>query len=115
MLADNPHVLRRLREEVLSVLGPKQIPTFEHVREMKYLRAVINGEASAIFAWTGEWLNNLQKRCDYTPLCKSACSGCCDKVAYWIFRPFNVRCATEEMIWPSATGGQPIYIPKGSS
>ena len=44
MLADSPHVLRRLREEILSVLGNEQIPTFEHVREMKYLRAVINGE-----------------------------------------------------------------------
>jgi len=46
MLADNPHVLRRLREEILSVLGSEQAPTFEHVREMKYLRAVINGGAS---------------------------------------------------------------------
>jgi hypothetical protein len=44
MLADNPHVLRKLREEILSVLGHEQTPTFEHVREMKYLRAVINGE-----------------------------------------------------------------------
>lgn len=48
MLADNPHVLRRLREEILSVLGTDQTPTFEHVREMKYLRAVINGETSRL-------------------------------------------------------------------
>lgn len=46
MLADNPHVLRRLREEILRVLGNEQMPTSEHVREMKYLRAVINGETS---------------------------------------------------------------------
>lgn len=45
MLADHPPVLRRLREEVLNVLGPKEAPTFEHVKEMKYLRAVINGES----------------------------------------------------------------------
>lgn len=44
MLADNPRVLHRLREEVLGVLGADQTPTFEHVRKMKYLRAVINGE-----------------------------------------------------------------------
>jgi len=80
MLADNPHVLRKLREEILSVLGHEQTPTFEHVREMKYLRAVINETLRL-----------------YPPV------------------PFNVRCATEEMVWPSATGGQPIYIPKGSS
>ena len=46
MLADNPHVLHRLRQEILRVLGSEQTPTFEHVREMKYLRAVINGESS---------------------------------------------------------------------
>ena len=46
MLADNPHVLRRLREEILRVLRNEQMPTSEHVREMKYLRAVINGETS---------------------------------------------------------------------
>jgi len=80
MLADNPHVLRRLREEILSVLGSGQTPTFEHVREMKYLRAVINETLRL-----------------YPPV------------------PFNVRCATEEMLWPSVTGGQPIYVPKGSS
>lgn len=48
MLADNPHVLHRLREEILSVLGTDRTPTFEHVREMKYLRAVINGETSRL-------------------------------------------------------------------
>lgn len=80
MLADNPHVLHRLRKEILSVLGPEQTPTFEHVRQMKYLRAVINETLRL-----------------YPPV------------------PFNVRCATEEMVWPSATGGQPVYVPKGSS
>jgi cytochrome P450 len=44
MLADNPRVLHRLREEILGALGADRTPTFEHVREMKYLRAVINGE-----------------------------------------------------------------------
>ena len=75
MLADNPHVLRRLREEVLSVLGPKQTPTFEHVREMKYLRAVINGEVPRLFYVDRRVteVHNLQKPCDYIPLCKTAC------------------------------------------
>lgn len=45
MLADHPPVMCRLREEILHVLGPEETPTFEHIREMKYLRAVINGEA----------------------------------------------------------------------
>lgn len=45
MLADHPTVLRRLREEILSVLRPEEAPTLEHIKEMKYLRAVINGES----------------------------------------------------------------------
>ncbi|KAJ3013411.1 hypothetical protein NUW54_g1605 [Trametes sanguinea] len=38
----NPHVFQRLRAEVLEVVGPTEMPTFDHVRKMKYLRAVIN-------------------------------------------------------------------------
>lgn len=38
----HPHVLARLREEVLSRVGPSRYPGFEDMREMKYTRAVIN-------------------------------------------------------------------------
>ncbi|KAI0629955.1 cytochrome P450 [Trametes polyzona] len=41
-LAEHPHVLKRLRAEVLSVVGPSQRPTYDNVREMKYMRAFIN-------------------------------------------------------------------------
>ncbi|KAI9060248.1 cytochrome P450 [Trametes sanguinea] len=41
-LAEHPDVLRRLREEILSVVGPTRRPTYEDIRNMKYLRAVIN-------------------------------------------------------------------------
>lgn len=41
-LAEKPDVLRRLREEVLDVVGPTRRPTYEDIRNMKYLRAVIN-------------------------------------------------------------------------
>jgi hypothetical protein len=43
MLADHPHVLARLREEVSNTLGPNGKVNHENVREMKYLRAVLNG------------------------------------------------------------------------
>lgn len=43
LLSTNPDVLARLREEVLSKVGPSAKPTFDNIREMKYLRAVING------------------------------------------------------------------------
>jgi len=43
MLAENPHVFKRLRDEVLNTLGPHGKVTAENLREMKYLRAVLNG------------------------------------------------------------------------
>ncbi|KAF8603624.1 cytochrome P450 monooxygenase pc-1 [Ceratobasidium sp. AG-I] len=42
MLASNPHVLAKLRAEILDVVGSSAYPTPENLREMKYLRAVIN-------------------------------------------------------------------------
>ncbi|KAH9892521.1 cytochrome P450 monooxygenase pc-2 [Cubamyces lactineus] len=41
-LAEHPDVLQRLREEILSVVGPTRRPTYDDIRNMKYLRAVIN-------------------------------------------------------------------------
>ncbi|KAH9936562.1 cytochrome P450 [Fomitopsis serialis] len=42
LLSVHPHVLVRLREEILSRVGPSRYPDFEDMREMKYTRAVIN-------------------------------------------------------------------------
>ncbi|KAH9929493.1 cytochrome P450 [Epithele typhae] len=41
-LAEHPNVLRRLRREILDVVGPTRRPTYDDIRSMKYLRAVIN-------------------------------------------------------------------------
>ncbi|KAI0693627.1 cytochrome P450 [Cerioporus squamosus] len=41
-LAEHPDVLKRLRKEVLDVVGPTARPTYDNVREMKYMRAFIN-------------------------------------------------------------------------
>ena len=43
LLSLHPEVLERLRAEVLEVVGPTERPTYERIREMKYLRAVLNG------------------------------------------------------------------------
>jgi len=43
LLSLHPEVQQRLRDEVLEVVGPTERPTYEHIREMKYLRAVLNG------------------------------------------------------------------------
>ncbi|KAI6119971.1 cytochrome P450 [Pisolithus croceorrhizus] len=42
MLSQHPGVLKRLHAEVLSTVGSSRGPTYDDVREMKYMRAVIN-------------------------------------------------------------------------
>lgn len=43
-LSQNPTVLRRLRDEILTDIGPVHSPTVGQMKGMKYLRAVLNGE-----------------------------------------------------------------------
>ncbi|KAG6830203.1 hypothetical protein H0H92_001790 [Tricholoma furcatifolium] len=42
MLARHPNILRRLRNEILSKVGSSRRPTYDDMKDMKYLRAVIN-------------------------------------------------------------------------
>lgn len=44
-----PEVNARLRQEILEKVGPTRRPDYDDIRDMKYLRAVINGEFLAIF------------------------------------------------------------------
>ena len=48
LLSMHPHVLARLREEIMTKIGPRNRPTNEGIRDMKYLRAVINGKFLAV-------------------------------------------------------------------
>ncbi|KAL5519382.1 hypothetical protein ACEPAH_1065 [Sanghuangporus vaninii] len=41
-LAMYPHVMKRLREEALSVVGSERNPTSDDLKQLKYLKAVIN-------------------------------------------------------------------------
>ena len=43
MLAEHPNVMERLREEILAKVGNERRPSYDDLRDMKYLRAVING------------------------------------------------------------------------
>jgi hypothetical protein len=49
MLAENPHILSRLRKEILDKVGSSRRPTLDNMRELKYLRAVINGAFLCFF------------------------------------------------------------------
>ncbi|KAJ6526144.1 cytochrome P450 [Mycena vulgaris] len=42
MLAEHPHILAKLRSEILRIVGPMRRPTHDDFRELKYLRAVLN-------------------------------------------------------------------------
>ncbi|TFK26990.1 cytochrome P450 monooxygenase pc-1 [Coprinopsis marcescibilis] len=42
LLSQHPHVYERLRKEILDRVGPNRRPTFEDLKDLKYLRAVLN-------------------------------------------------------------------------
>ena len=42
-LSEHPTVLARLRSEILTKIGASRRPDYDHIREVKYLRAVISG------------------------------------------------------------------------
>ncbi|KAG8897159.1 hypothetical protein FRB99_008393 [Tulasnella sp. 403] len=48
MLAKHPHVMKKLQEEVSSQIGASSHPSYEEMRQLKYLRAVLN-EALRLF------------------------------------------------------------------
>lgn len=69
-LASYPAVCTRLREEILAKVGSTRRPDYDDIRDMKYLRAVINGKRISTFYTSFSLLMSLsQKRSDYTPLC----------------------------------------------
>ncbi|KAF9475904.1 cytochrome P450 [Pholiota conissans] len=42
MLTQHPNVVKRLRDEIFEKVGPTGSPTYEQMREMKYMRAFLN-------------------------------------------------------------------------
>jgi len=49
MLAEHPDIEVRLRQEVLEGVGPINRPTYENMREMKFMRAFLNG--TLLLSW----------------------------------------------------------------
>jgi len=44
MLVEHPEIERRLRQEIFEVVGPSVRPTQENIRNMKFMRAFLNGD-----------------------------------------------------------------------
>jgi cytochrome P450 len=49
-LSQHPTVLARLRKEILNRIGSRY-PTFDDIKEMKYLQAFINGSSLICLSW----------------------------------------------------------------
>ena len=43
MLTQHPDITRQLREEIIAHVGEVRAPTYDDFRDMKYLRAFLNG------------------------------------------------------------------------
>jgi len=43
MLIEHPDVEKRLRQEIMDVVGSTRKPTYEHMRHIKYAKASMNG------------------------------------------------------------------------
>ena len=43
MLSEHPGIEQRLRQEIYDVVGQTGRPTYDQMREMKYMRAFLNG------------------------------------------------------------------------
>lgn len=49
MLAEHPGIEKRLREEIFAKVGPTEAPKYEQMREMRYVKAFLNGALSKLF------------------------------------------------------------------
>ena len=43
MLSEHPDIEKHLRQEIFNVVGQRERPTYDQMREMKYMRAFLNG------------------------------------------------------------------------
>ncbi|KAI9572477.1 cytochrome P450 [Boletus coccyginus] len=89
MLSQHPDVLARLREEIVAKVGLSGRPTHGDMRDMKYLRAFINGVQLAIVSKAFQ--TDLEIR---GPPTISTCSYEC-----------------QAHTWPALNGGKSFYIP----
>ena len=74
MLADNPDVFTRLRSEVLETLGPHGKVNPDNLKQMRYLRAVLNGKP-LFLSKTYPTADNCSRDFTVVPKCVCTCLG----------------------------------------
>ncbi|RXW17453.1 hypothetical protein EST38_g8392 [Candolleomyces aberdarensis] len=100
LLSQHPEVSTRLRQEVIDKVGPAKRPTYEDIKGMKYLRAVINGALT---------LHILSPNVPYGVLNQPETLRILPPV------PWDTRECINGTVWPSPnTNDKPIYIPPGT-
>ena len=50
MLTQHPDIEHRLRQEIFEKVGPTGSPTYDQIRELKYVKAFLNGTYYFIFS-----------------------------------------------------------------
>ena len=48
MLAEHPDIEHRLRQEVFDKVGATNRPTYDNMREMRFMRAFLNGDELSV-------------------------------------------------------------------
>lgn len=95
MLSKHPEVCKRLRQEILEHVGESRRPTFDDLKDMKYLRAVIN-ETIRLYPAVYVMLAIHPTR---------------NRTNHEMLSPFNVRTTSKEVVLPGKYGKEPFYLP----
>lgn len=53
MMAEHPDIEKRLRDEIYEKVGPTSAPKYDQMREMKFMRAFLNGISPILVYWFG--------------------------------------------------------------
>lgn len=98
MLAENPQIVQRLRDEITERVGSKRAPTYDDLRSMKYLRAFVN-EVLRLFP-------SVPLNVRYVKLYPPR---------VWVYTQELGRVTSEPTVLPGINGKEPLYIPAGTS
>lgn len=134
LLAMHPECLARLREEIMSKVGLTRRPTYDDIKEMKYLKAVLNGAHSRFPSLAGMLLTSVRNTAPFpcrvsnwiwpqtyfisyhnhlAPLMSGAFSGHV-KDARLESRAFRENLHDTTWVSPEQ-GKKPLFIPQGTT
>jgi len=75
MLIEHREMEQRLRQEILEKVGSERSPTSEDIRELKYLRAFLNGVSKCWLRPKADPHPCCQRSCVFMPYCKAQTPG----------------------------------------